>query len=453
MNAEAVDAFLADVEQAGLELHNLMLWRDGAVVAEGFHWPYGPDRLRMTHSMTKSITACAIALLIDAGQLALDSKVAEFFPEAEVPADSPAARMTVQDLLTMRTGHAQEVSGSIWRGIATSWVTEFFRVPVVHEPGSTYVYSSAASFMLSAIVTRVTGETIDAYLQPRLFAPLGINARWDIGPDGINPGGNGISMTMADGVKFGILHAQLGMWNGQRLLPEWWVKEATVAQGAPDYGYHWVIGDGYYTALGQFVQMIIVYPEHNAVLAVHSAMDESKVLLPHLKRHFPLAFTGAAGEAADAALAARLAKWREVPALESLAGGDAARLNGSWRAVANPMGITAIDIAIDGDMLRFGFTDTQGDHAIEAPRDSWRETTSSMRAGELHHGYAMEDVPTVLGWRWLADDRIELVLHFVEATFRDTILIAAGKNGLTVDRSVNINSSARSWPQLHAVRG
>src|SRR3546814_17648847 len=116
--------------------------------------------------------------------------------------------MTVEDLLTMRSGHASEVSGSIWRSIETSWVREFFRIPVVYEPGTRHVYSSAASYMLSAIVTRITGETIAAYLTPRLFEPLGMGeVQWDIGPAGVTPGGHGISLRTPDHLTLGTLPA------------------------------------------------------------------------------------------------------------------------------------------------------------------------------------------------------------------------------------------------------
>src|SRR3546814_16630449 len=104
----------------------------------------------------------------------------------------------------MRSVNASEGSGSIWRSIETSWVREFFRIPVVYEPGTRHVYSSAASYMLSAIVTRITGETIEAYLTPRLFEPLGMaEVRWDIGPDGANPGGYGIRMRRSEERRVG----------------------------------------------------------------------------------------------------------------------------------------------------------------------------------------------------------------------------------------------------------
>src|SRR3546814_14285628 len=106
--------------------------------------------------------------------------------------------------------------------------------------------------MLSAIVTWITGETIAAYLTPRLFEPLGMGeVQWDIGPDGVNPGGNGISIRTADALKLGILHAQKGVWQGRQVLPRAWVEAATHAHGVPASGYPWVVGDGSYAALGE----------------------------------------------------------------------------------------------------------------------------------------------------------------------------------------------------------
>lgn len=454
VDAAQIAGFIDDVETAGLELHDIMLWRDGAVVAEGWRWPYGPERRRMTHSMTKSITACAIGMLVDDGRLSLDDTVCSFFPEAGVDPASATARMTVEHLLTMRSGQGSEVSGSIWRGIATSWIEEFFRIPLDHEPGTVHVYSSAASYMLSAIVTRVTGETIHDFLTPRLFAPLGItNVTWDMGPDGINPGGNGVSFTLADGVKLGVLHAQKGVWNGQRLLSEQWVRQATRAQGSPEYGYHWVIGDTYYAALGQFVQMILVYPAANAVLALNGAMEESSVLLPHLRKHFPAAFAGPGDAVAEAALAARLTGWGEVPALASLAPGDEAGLAGGWIVDDNELGLTRLDFGFEGDTLRFSITDHQGTHGVVAGCDGWQLAPGYLPGTSLHHGYPLADAPIFAGARWLAADRLELVLHFVESVFRDTLTFTREGGRLTMARRVNINSGARAWPVVTARRG
>jgi CubicO group peptidase (beta-lactamase class C family) len=456
VDSREILGFIDDVEAAGLELHTLMLWRDGVVVAEGWHWPYSGDRLRMTHSMTKSVTASAIGMLIDAGRLTLDQKVAPLFPEVAIDPDGRAARMTVEDLLTMRSGQGTEVSGSIWRGITTSWIAEFFRIPFDHEPGTTYVYSSAASYMLSAIVTRVTGETIHDFLKPRLFDPLGItNIRWDIGPDGINPGGNGISFTTADGLKLGILHAQRGLWQGQRILSERWVAEATrIHAGAPgdQYGYHWVVGDGHFAMLGVFVQMVRVFPGSNAVLAFNAAMDESKVVAPHLDRHFPAAFRNGTDAAADAALAERLTEWSEPPSFVSTAAADPAVFAGRWTMAPNDKGLTGLAFDFGQDGAHVTLSDGEGEHRLTAGRDSWVVAPTYLPGADLHHGYRMDGMPVAAGLRWIAANRIELVVHFLESAFRDTFVFTVDGDRLTMDRSVNINAGARSWPTMTAVR-
>ena len=456
VDSREVLGFIQDVEAAGLELHNLMLWRDGAVVAEGWHWPYSADRLRMTHSMTKSVTACAIGMLVDAGRLALDQKVAPLFPEVALDPDSPAARMTVEDLLTMRSGQGTEVSGSIWRGIATSWIAEFFRIPFDHEPGTTYVYSSAASYMLSAIVTRITGETCFDFLKPRLFDPLGItDIRWDVGPDGINPGGNGISFTTADGLKLGILHAQKGLWQGQRILSERWVAEATrIHTGEPgdQYGYHWVVGDGYFAMLGVFVQMVRVFPGSNAVLAFNAAMDESRVVLPHIERHFPAAFANGTDAAADTALAERLAGWSTRPDFASSVPANPDVFAGRWTMASNDKGLTGIAFELGADEVRVTLEDHEGAHMVVAGRDDWTLEPAYLPGADLHHGYRMDGMPVAAGLRWLADNRIELVVHYLEAAFRDTFVFTADGDRLAMERSVNINSGARAWPAMTATR-
>jgi hypothetical protein len=352
----------------------------------------------------------------------------------------------------MRTGHGEEVSGSIWRGIRTSWVDEFFRIPIVHEPGTVHVYSSAASYMLSAIVTAVTGETIHQYLKPRLFEPLGITGEtWDIGPDGFNSGGNGLSMTTVDSLKLGILHAQGGVWAGRRILPETWVKAATRPQGSSEYGYHWVIGDDYYAALGVFVQMVMVFPQANAVLAINAAMDQSSVLLPHIKRHLPAAFAGPGDPAADARLAQTVAAWPHEPAFASKAARDDARLAPArWTVELNALGVTALACRAESDALVLTLEDASGVHTLKAAWDGWREGVATLPAPELHHGYPLVGAPVVAGARWLAPDELEIVVHFTETAFRDTIRLRFADRGVTLDRSVNINSGARAWPTLSA---
>jgi CubicO group peptidase (beta-lactamase class C family) len=171
----------------------------------------------------------AIGMAVQEGSFSLQDKVASFFPEHLPPnLDPKVTAMTVEDLLTHTSGHATAVSGGTRRGIETNWTEQFFKLPVVHGPGTIFKYTSATSFLLSAIVKLTTGQRTRQYLMPRLLQPLGItDLTWDVGPDGTNPGGNGISCRPSDLLKLAILHLQGGVWEGRRLLTKEWVANAT----------------------------------------------------------------------------------------------------------------------------------------------------------------------------------------------------------------------------------
>lgn len=458
IDADRVMDFLDDVERAGLELHSLMLHRHGHVAVEGWRWPYTAERPRVLHSTTKSFTACAIGLAIDEGRFGLSDKVLSFFP-GELPPDvsENLAAMTVEDLLTMRTGQASETSGSLWRSIESSWIAEFFKIPVVHPPGSTFVYTSAASYMLSAILSRVTGQTLHAYLKPRLFEPLGIEGEsWDMGPDGINPGGNGLTARTVDMLKLGILHAQDGMWEGKRVLPESWVREATRPQGrdggdgSSKYGYHWVIRPQHaFSAIGVFMQTVIVYREHGATLAVTGAIENSGVLFPHVERHFPMAFGREAGAAADARLHERLVQWKQPCAAGPSTSVLQQRISGTTFAMqSNAAGVTQVRLDFAGDRCEFRLFDAEGEHRVTAGMGCWIEGRTNVPGRDLHHGYRLRDAVVIASTRWVDERTLEMEWIFVETAFRDTVTCVFEGDGITVKRAVNINSGLRRHPDL-----
>lgn len=453
IGADDVLAFLKDVEADGLELHALMVWRAGKLAFDAWKWPYGPARRRITHSMTKSFTACAIGLLLDAGQIALTDPLSRFFPE-ESARHPEAGAITVEDLLTMRTGHATEVSGAKWRRIGASWVEEFFKIPLVHPPGAVHVYSSAASYMLSAIVTKVTGETIHQFLTPRLLAPLDVRGEtWDVGPDGFNPGGNGLTLRTPDALKLGVLHAQGGVWEGRRLLPAWWVAAATRLQAGPNYGYHWVVGEGWYAAVGQLVQLVVVFPDAGAVVAINAAAPQSAPVLAHLARRIPAAFAGAPSAEADARLAHAVAAWSQPPALRSLGEPEALAPVGRWTAEPNPLGLTALACRRQGRDLVLDLEGPGVTGRVIAGWEGWREGGATLPAPTLHHGYDLNDAPVMAGARWSAPGVLQLVVHFIESSFRDTLTLRFAGERVTLDRAVNMNSADMAWPTVTATRG
>jgi Beta-lactamase len=361
----------------------------------------------------------------------------------------------VENLLTMRAGHAAETSGSIWRGIATSWTAEFFKIPVVYQPGTTFVYTSAASYMLSAILTRVTGQTLHEYLKPRFFEPLGIvDEQWDLGPDNVNPGGNGLTMKTADLLKLGVLHAQGGVWEGRRILSAAWIAQATHSHG-DDYGYQWTTASGgAYLAIGIFMQFVMVFPYHQATLAVVGAAQEgSKVFLPVVQRYFPRAFEEKlpAGEAqkADARLRSRLAAVGEQPSIAGGFSNTAARVSGrTFRIEPNPHGVTRVRFEFENDRCVFHLVDATGDHRVVCGLREWIESHTDMPGADLHHGYFFQSAIVVAGAVWADENTLQMTWVFAETAFRDTVICRFDAVGVTLDRSVNVNSSALSWPRL-----
>ena len=170
---------LAFVEAADKDIdamNSFMLVRHGHVVAEGWWGPYDRDTPHMLYSLSKSFTSTAVGLAISEGKLSLDDQVLKFFPE-EAPAEPSAnlRAMRVRDLLRMNTGHQSEAPFGVFGPAKTndSWTKIFLAHPVPFKPGTHFLYNSPATYMLSAIVQKVTGMTLVDYLRPRLFEPLG----------------------------------------------------------------------------------------------------------------------------------------------------------------------------------------------------------------------------------------------------------------------------------------
>ena len=456
VSSQAILDFLRDVGRDNLELHSFMLMRGGQVIAEAWWWPYQPHRVHMTHSLTKSVTAVGVGLAIDEGKFGLDDRVVSFFPE-HVPADASEnmRAMTVRDLLTMEAGHDRETSGSLWRPIKTSWIREFFKIPVPHKPGTVFKYTSAASFMLSAIVSRTTGQKLSDYLKPRFLEPLGIRKlNWDVGPEDISTGGNGLSWTTDASLKLGAVHAANGRWNGQQILSEQWVRAATTRQSGDaedDYGYHWWMGPGRsYYALGLFTQLAVVFPEHDATLAVFAAIDGSSKLKPHIWKHFPSAFAPAAlpPSTAAAELRRRTADLRLLQPLSGRRSPVERTAGRRFRMAGNDQSVAWVEFDFAGDACSYRMADARGEHRIVAGFTDYLEQATSMTGGRLHHEYEPDGALVVAGAEWTAPDTLKMTWQFAESAFRDTVICRFAGDSVRIDRSVNLNSAETRLPTL-----
>jgi CubicO group peptidase (beta-lactamase class C family) len=208
-----------------------MVLRHGKVIAEGWAKPYAADVKHTMYSVSKSWTSTAIGFLVDAGKLSVEDKVITFFPEnKDITSNQHLNDLRVKDLLMMAAGHKVEPLRNV---VATSdnWVRGFLSAQIDYQPGSKFLYNTLATYMLSAIVQKVSGQKTIDFLENKLLQPLHIkNIDWETDSKGINVGGWGIRVKTEDMAKLGQLYLQKGKWNGQQLLSEKWVNEATGKQ-------------------------------------------------------------------------------------------------------------------------------------------------------------------------------------------------------------------------------
>lgn len=447
-------AFLDDVAQQDFEMHSLMLWRNGHVVAEGWWSPYRADRIHMMHSLTKSVAVCAVGLAIAEKRFGLQDKAVSFFKDMlPETVDDKLAAMTVEDLLTMRTGHAYMVSGSVWRPIKTSWVAEFFKIPVVYQPGTKWVYTSAATYLLSAIVSKVTGQPLADYLKPRLFDPLDIKGyEWPVGPENISPGANGLSWKTVDCLKLGILHAQNGMWNGKQVLPADWVAAVQFPHVKDTYGYQWWLGpDGAFYANGLFSQLSFVFPKQNAVLAMTAGIPMGSAFTKLVFSHFPamLSGTAARNDREFKTLAAHTADLQLLPAPVRSASPVARHISAKkYQFAENADAIKSATLTFADDRCLFAMEDDRGTHTIEVGIGRAIEGTTTMTGNKLHHEYQPDVMRVVASGEWRDTRTFAMTWTFVESAFRDTVECVFEGPLLRLSRSVNVNSAALDMPVL-----
>lgn len=463
VSADAVRAFVQEIEAANLELHSFMLLRHGYVVAEGWWSPYAPQYPHMLYSLSKSFTSTAAGMLAAEGKLSLEATVASFFPD-DLPAtvNDNLAGMRVRHLLTMTSGHSQDTLGTIFSREDGNWGRGFLSQPVEHVPGLHFVYNSGATYMVSAIVQKITGQRLLDYLQPRLFAPLGIvGATWETCPRGINTGGWGLMVKTEDIARFGQLYLQKGVWNGKRLLPEEWVLAATSAQvpnGDPASGSDWNQGYGYqfwrcrhgaYRGDGAFGQYCVVMPQQDAVLAITSGVGDMQAVLNMVWKHLLPAM-----------------KPEPLPEQSAKAGSLRRFLNGL--TIRSPKGDPSSPMApaVSGKTYRFAANDQKiesvtlecgADRSVLRIRDQRQEHRIACgHAGEWLRGRTSLDNPeprsVAASGAWTSADTFTARLCFYETPYIPTVTLQFAGDAVKYNFRPNVGFGPVERPTLEGKR-
>lgn len=279
------------------EMHHFMALRHGKVICECNFAPYPKGMWHITHSMCKSITGMAIGMLIEEGKLKLDENIYDIFSD-QMNALSKIFRpvITVENLLTMTSGVTFNESGIV---SGNDWLGSFLNASVNGKPGTEFQYNSLNTYVLSAIVTKRTGETLTEYLTPRLFGPLGITKYyWETCPKGITKGGWGLFLCAEDMAKLGQLYLQRGKWNGQQLVSEYWIEISTARHLKTQndtYGYGYQLWmeqrPGSFEYNGMLGQNVIIYPDMDMVLVTNAGnkeMFQDCIMLNIIRKYFPV---------------------------------------------------------------------------------------------------------------------------------------------------------------------
>lgn len=298
----AFEKCISDFQNAGSDLHSLMVLQGGKVLYEKWLGEWTPDKPHPLWSCSKTFTSAAVGFAIDEGYFKLDDKVVDFFPDKRPRKMSKNLKaMTVRDLLTMTCGHPSDPTYVAWEGDG-EWMKFFLSYEVRYQPGTQFCYNSLGTYMLSAIVQRTTGQKLADYITPRLFDPLGIvDHHWDESPEGVTCGGWGLSLRTEDLAKMGQCLLQGGKWEGRQVIPAWWAAEMgkcqvecipggqlpenaeqfrtpevrAVNDWCQGYGYQmWRCRHNGYRADGASSQYIVVFPDRDVVI-VDTAHDDN----------------------------------------------------------------------------------------------------------------------------------------------------------------------------------
>jgi CubicO group peptidase (beta-lactamase class C family) len=269
-------------------LHSILVSVRGSLVFEHHAKGYSATRPANVKSASKSVISALVGIAIERKLIKGTAQaIADFFPELLRDKDARKRSITVGDLLTMRAGLESTSGPNYGRWVLSrNWVSHALARPMVAEPGTTMVYSTGTSHLLSAILTKVTRSSTWEFARTSLGPVLGgALAHWPRDPQGIYFGGNDMLLTPRQMLALGQLYLAEGRWGGKPIVPASWTRDSCVPRTTSrfdpgrEYGYGWWIDDiGDYRscyAWGFGGQFIIVVPELETVIAITSSTEIS----------------------------------------------------------------------------------------------------------------------------------------------------------------------------------
>lgn len=294
MDTGILTEMLDEIIEQNHQIDSISVIRSGYMVLDVAVHPYRNSTKHIIHSCTKSIISALIGIAIEQGYLeGVDQPLLDIFSDREVANQDPEKEaINLEHVLTMSSGlRCRDSYLYRWNGIeemieSDDWVQYVLDLPMAEPPGTYFEYCNGGSFLLSAIIQETTGMTAEAYARENLFSPLGISEiEWPSNPQGISIGWGSLSMLPHDMAKIGLLYLNEGVWDGEQIVPQEWVRASTTkyidATLQDGYGYQWwVDSPDVYMALGYAGQFIFVAPELDLVVVFTSDLPEAEFYTP-----------------------------------------------------------------------------------------------------------------------------------------------------------------------------
>jgi hypothetical protein len=450
VSSRGISDFLDAAGKSKNEFHSFMFLRHGKVIAEGWWNPYRSDLKHSLYSVSKSFTSTAIGFAVSEGRMSVNDKIISFFP-GDLPDSIPPylSALTVKDMLSMLEGQNPDPTFSV-TSRDSNWVKAFLALPIVHKPGTEFLYNTLGVYVLSAIVQKVTGEKVIDYLTPRLFQPLGIRGMdWEVSPQGINTGGWGLRLKTEDMAKVGQLYLQKGKWNGRQLLPQAWIEAAVTSRNdqGPEWASHtprdssdWRQGYGYlfwrcrhnaFRADGAMGQYIIVMPDEDAVIAITCETPDMQDEINLVWRYLLAAMHKdplPADEAAETALKRQCAALALPLPPKSANLPASARISGKSFSIApNNEHVAALSFRFTSNLCHVAWKTDTAVYELTFGPGAWQLGETTKRGP-----YLVADAKASLtglppfriagSYRWKDGNTLELVLRYIESPHTQTII-------------------------------
>ena len=293
MDSRALARLIDDV--GAYKQDSVLIVRNGKIVADAYYAPYVAGVRHDLRSVTKSFLSTAVGILVQQGKLeSVDRPVLDFFPDRTVAnLDERKKAITVQHLLDMASGldwleRVYTPDESLARMYASPDPTGFvLDQPMSDPPGEKFAYKGGDTYLLSALITKVTGQNALEFAKRELFAPLGItDVRWaPIDKQGVVTGEAGMRVTPHDMAKLGYLYLRDGVWDGKRIIPAAWVERVRRGNVATDFGKYanlwWSVPDrDVFMALGRHSQRIVVFPRLDVVAVLTGVVPDNEKRYP-----------------------------------------------------------------------------------------------------------------------------------------------------------------------------